>query len=207
MRRVQPSMKPSPAVPLPRNGTLTRGKSTGSSGATHAMRILWWWASLHRAKCFASGRSTGNGRDFVWAPVLVIPHTGTGKSVGDTVLLCWNGSRESARASADALPFLKAAKKVIVLVVDQNSSKRRTDQDSAAKAGAWLARHGTKVTVERWCAPDVSVAEAILSRAADHNADLIVMGFYGHSCLRETLLGGVSRTMLESMTVPLLITH
>ena len=71
----------------------------------------------------------------------------------------------------------------------------------------WLARHGVKVTVQRDVAADAAVGEIILSRAADCGADLIVMGIYGHSRLREMVLGGVSRTLLASMTVPVLMSH
>lgn len=136
-------------------------------------------------------------------PVLVVPHLGAPQAVGETVMLCWNSSRESARAAADALPFLKRAKKIIVLIVEPRSSNR----DSGANLAAWLARHGVKVTVQREVAPEATVAQILLSRAADHDADLIVMGVYGHSRLRETMLGGASRTMLASMNVPVLMSH
>jgi len=136
-------------------------------------------------------------------PVLVVPYVGVSKSVGETVMLCWNSSRESARAAADALPFLKKAKKVIVLMVEPRSS----NQDPGANLAAWLARHGVTATVQLEVSSEAAVAEILLSRAADHDADLIVMGIYGHSRLRETVLGGVSRTMLASMTVPVLMAH
>ena len=71
----------------------------------------------------------------------------------------------------------------------------------------WLARHGVKVTVQRDVAADAQIGEVILSRAADHGVDLIVMGAYGHSRLREWVLGGASRTLLSSMTVPVLMSH
>jgi nucleotide-binding universal stress UspA family protein len=142
----------------------------------------------------------GSGR-----PVLVVPHVGVRKAVGGTVLLCWNASRESARAAADALPFLRSAKKVVVLVVEP--SRAGHGDEPGADVATWLARHGASVTVQRDIAPDVGVGEVILSRAADHDADLVVMGVYGHLRLREAVLGGVSRTMLSSMTVPVLMSH
>jgi len=119
------------------------------------------------------------------------------------VLLCWNGSRESARAASDALPFLKAAQEVLVLMVEP----KVTPKDSDADVATWLARHGIKVTVQRDVAPDADVGDIISSRAAYYDVDLIVMGLYGHSRLREMVLGGVSRTMLSTMTVPVLMTH
>jgi nucleotide-binding universal stress UspA family protein len=139
-------------------------------------------------------------------PVLVVPHIGA-KPPGKVVLLCWNASREAARAAADALPFLKAAEKVIVLAVDPATSHAGHGPEPGADAAAWLSRHGVKVTVQRDVAPDSDVGGVILSRAADHGADLIVMGIYGHSRMREMVLGGVSRTLLRSMTVPVFMAH
>jgi nucleotide-binding universal stress UspA family protein len=151
---------------------------------------------LPEAMAFATGR-----------PVLVVPHIGAPSAVGKTVMLCWNASRESARAAADALPFLQAAEKVIVLVVDPEVSADGHGQEPGADVAVWLARHGVKVTVQRDVAADTHIGEVILSRAADHGVDLIVMGIYGHSRLREMVLGGVSRTLLSSMTVPVLMSH
>ena len=139
-------------------------------------------------------------------PVLVVPFIGA-KPPGKVVLLCWNASREGARAAADALPFLRAAQKVIVLVVNPTSSAEGHGAEPGADAAAWLARHGVKVTVQRDVAPDAGVGGVILSHAADHGADLIVMGIYGHSRMREMVLGGASRTLLASMTVPVFMSH
>jgi len=140
-------------------------------------------------------------------PVLVVPHIGVTQAPGKTVLLCWNASRESARAATDALPFLKAAAKVIVLVIDAKSSPTGHGAEPGADAATWLARHGVKVTVQRDVAADSDVGATILSRAADLNADMIVMGLYGHSRVREMVLGGASRTLLGSMTVPVFMAH
>jgi len=139
-------------------------------------------------------------------PVLVVPHIGA-KPPGKVVLLCWNASREAARAAADSLPFLKAAEKVIILAVDPASSSAGHGAEPGADVAAWLSRHGVKVTVQRDVAADSDVGGVILSRAADHDADLIVMGIYGHSRMREMVLGGVSRTLLGSMTIPVIMAH
>jgi nucleotide-binding universal stress UspA family protein len=144
----------------------------------------------------------GSGR-----PVLVVPYVGVGKPVGRTVILCWNARRESARAAADAMPFLRSAAKVVVLVVESEASYAGHGAEPGADVATWLVRHGVKATVQRDVAPDPDVGEIILSRAADCDADLIVMGVYGHLRLREAILGGVSRTMLSSMTVPVLMSH
>lgn len=151
---------------------------------------------LPEAMAFATGR-----------PVLVVPQIGALAPIGRTVMLCWNASRESARAAADALPFLCAAEKVVVLVIDPEVSADGHGPEPGADVALWLARHGVKVTVQREVAADAKVGETILSRAADLDADLIVMGIYGHSRLREFVLGGASRTLLESMTVPVLMSH
>ena len=140
-------------------------------------------------------------------PVLVVPHIGAPSKVGTTMMLCWNASRESARAASDALPLLREAESVIVLVVDPRSSNQGHGAEPGADVAAWLSRHGVKVTVQRDVAPDADVGGVILSRAADHDVDLIVMGLYGHSRMREMVLGGVSRTLLGSMTVPVFVAH
>jgi len=140
-------------------------------------------------------------------PILVVPHIGAAMRPGKVVMLCWNASRESARAASDALPFLKTAERVIVLVVDPQKANRAHGEEPGADVATWLARHGVKVTVQREPAPNTDVGEVILSRAADFSVDLIVMGVYGHSRVREMVLGGASRTLLSSMTVPVLMSH
>jgi nucleotide-binding universal stress UspA family protein len=140
-------------------------------------------------------------------PVLVVPEIEAVRPPGRVVMLCWNASRESARAASDALPFLKAAEQVSVVVVDPHASVNGHGAEPGADVATWLARHGINVTVQREVAPDADVGNVILSRAADLGVDLIVMGVYGHSRMREFVLGGVSRTVLRSMTVPVLMAH
>ncbi|TAJ90851.1 universal stress protein [Reyranella sp.] len=140
-------------------------------------------------------------------PMLIVPHVGVRSQPGERVMLCWNASRESARAAADALPLLQMAKKVIVLVVDPHSSPDGHGAEPGADVAHWLARHGVDVTVQRDVAADSDVGGVVLSRAADHDIDLVVMGLYGHSRVREMILGGASRTLLSSMTVPLFVSH
>jgi len=140
-------------------------------------------------------------------PTLVVPHIGVQRPPGKNVLLCWNASRESARAASDALPLLTQAEKVVVLAIDPRSTPTGHGAEPGADAASWLARHGVKVTVQRDVAADTDVGSVILSRAADHDADLIIMGIYGHSRMREMVLGGASRTLMASMTVPVLMAH
>jgi nucleotide-binding universal stress UspA family protein len=138
-------------------------------------------------------------------PVLIVPHIGVVKPPGKTVMLCWNGSREAARAATGALPILKKADKVIILLVDPEADG--DPKGPGVRIAAWLARHGVDAVVKRDTARDSDVGGIILSRAADQDADLIVMGLYGHSRMREWVLGGASRTLLASMTVPLFVAH
>jgi nucleotide-binding universal stress UspA family protein len=140
-------------------------------------------------------------------PTLVVPHIGPRTSFGKSVMLCWNASRESARAAADAVPLLAGAEKVVVLVVDGRPTSGGHGAEPGADVALWLARHGVKALVQRDVAPDRDVGGVILSRAADHDIDLIVMGIYGHSRMREMVLGGTSRTLLSSMTVPVFMAH
>lgn len=137
-------------------------------------------------------------------PVLIVPHIGVARPPGGTVMLCWNESREAVRAATAALPLLERADKVIVLLIDPRS---HDGHQPGADVAAWLGRHGVNATVRRDTAADSDVGGVILSRAADFDVDLIVMGLYGHSRMREWVLGGASRTLLASMTVPLFVMH
>jgi nucleotide-binding universal stress UspA family protein len=139
-------------------------------------------------------------------PVLAVPYAGHFETVGRRVLVAWKPGREATRAVHDALPFLVGAEAVTVLVVDPKDDHGHGEEPGADIAGH-LARHGVKVEVERTVSGEVSVADVILSRAADLGSDLIVMGAYGHSRLRELVLGGVTREILEHMTVPVLLSH
>jgi len=140
-------------------------------------------------------------------PTFVVPHIGVRAKPGKSIMLCWNATRESARAAAEALPFLMMADKVAVLIVDEKRLGSGHGPEPGADVAAWLARHGVSVTVQRDIAADANVGELILSRAADREIDLIIIGLYGHSRLREVILGGASRTLLASMTVPVLMAH
>jgi len=138
-------------------------------------------------------------------PVLLVPYIQkTGLELGK-VVVCWDGSRAAARAAGDALPFLARAQGIEVLIVAGERGK--SDEIPGADIGQHLARHGLKVEVKRIVASDSDVANTILSYVADVSADLIVMGGYGHSRLREFILGGVTRSMLAAMTVPTLLSH
>jgi nucleotide-binding universal stress UspA family protein len=119
--------------------------------------------------------------------------------------VCWDGSRTATRAIADSLPFLARAKAIDVIIVTDGGAK--SDEISGADIGRHLARHGLKIDIKRIVAPDVDVPNTILSYAADCSADFLVMGGYGHSRLREFVLGGATRGILTSMTLPVLMSH
>jgi nucleotide-binding universal stress UspA family protein len=138
-------------------------------------------------------------------PVLFVPFAGRFEQLGTHVLLAWNGSREATRAATDALPLLRQADKVSVVTV--NPHGRLHGDIPGADIGLYLARHGVRVDVSTIVGTEVDAGNLLLSRAADLGCDLIVMGAYGHSRLRELVLGGVTRTLFDSMTVPTLMSH
>jgi nucleotide-binding universal stress UspA family protein len=142
----------------------------------------------------------GSGR-----PILIVPYIQKAPLTLGRVMACWDGSRSAARAIADALPLLARAKAVEIFTVTGEAGK--SSEVEGADLAHHLARHGLKVEVERQVARDIDVASVILSHAADRSADLIVMGGYGHSRLREFVLGGATRGILASMTVPVLMSH
>lgn len=122
-------------------------------------------------------------------------------------MLCWKARREAARAASDALPLLNGADKVVALIVGPRYSVSGRGKNPGAGVATWLSGHGVKFTIERQVALDADAASVIPLRAAAHDVDLIVMGACGHSQVHELVLGGVSRTMLSSMTVPILMAH
>jgi nucleotide-binding universal stress UspA family protein len=138
-------------------------------------------------------------------PMVVVPYIQKDGLKLDRVLVCWDGSRSAARAIADSLPFLKRAKLVEIVIVASKGGK--ADELPGVDLGEHLARHDLNVEVKRLVAPDIDVSNAVLSYAADCAADFIVMGGYGHSRLCEFVLGGATRGILQSMTVPVLMAH
>lgn len=140
-------------------------------------------------------------------PVLIVPNAGKYETVGEHVVVAWNGSRESARAAFDAVPFMRNAKSVRILAIDPKS---REGYDSIAlgdEIALCLARHDIKAEVTVTRSGDISVGDELLNRLSDEGCDLLVMGCYGHSRLRETLFGGVTKNLLEHMTAPVLMAH
>ncbi|MBW8269004.1 universal stress protein [Caldovatus aquaticus] len=144
----------------------------------------------------------GSGR-----PALLVPYAGRFETVGRRVLIGWNASREAARAVNDALPLIARAAAATVLVANPDTTPGGHGEQPGADIALHLARHGLRVEAEQVVAPEVPDADLLLNRAAELSADLLVVGAYGHSRLRELVLGGVTRTLLRQMTVPVLMSH
>jgi nucleotide-binding universal stress UspA family protein len=138
-------------------------------------------------------------------PVLILPSVGTFATLGRRILVAWNPSREATRAVTDAIPLLRLADMVHVMAVNPKAAEHGTV--AGADIGLYLARHGVRVEIKTDHGAEIDVGNELLSRAADLDADLIVMGGYGHSRLKEWVLGGATRTILESMTTPVLMSH
>ncbi len=134
-------------------------------------------------------------------PILAVPKFGTYESFGKRILIAWTPRRECRRAVHDAMPMLQAADSVLVLRVNPD------DDHHEADIGAYLARHGVPNEVKDLTTSEVSVGDAILNAVTDEACDLIAMGAYGHSRAREFTFGGVTRHVLEHMTVPTLLSH
>lgn len=137
-------------------------------------------------------------------PVLFIPYIHKGPLQFKRIGIAWDGSRLAARALRDAAPFLADAQEVAIISINEPS---KTENPSAAELAAHLARRGLTSKFERASADSADIQPTILSIAADTGLDLIVMGAYGHSRMQEWILGGVTRGMLHSMTVPTLMSH
>ncbi|HMD64763.1 MAG TPA: universal stress protein [Stellaceae bacterium] len=156
-------------------------------------------------------RSTGFRPDEIviatGRPVLMIPYAGTFDTVGRRALVAWDGTREAARAVNDALPLLGQAEAVTVMYVGAQEASLEQHRPSMERIVRHLQRHGITAKPEETIQGDIAISDVLLSRAADLAADLIVAGAYHHSQLREALIGGVSRELLEHMTVPVLMSH
>jgi nucleotide-binding universal stress UspA family protein len=141
----------------------------------------------------------GSGR-----PILIVPYIHSAAMKLDRVLICWNASKNAARAIADAMPILVRASAIQIIAVHENGRGGELD---GTKVAEHLARHKLRAKLRPIVSPDIETANIILNEAADNGADLIVMGGYGHTRLREFVLGGVTRSMLQTMTVPVLMSH
>jgi nucleotide-binding universal stress UspA family protein len=140
-------------------------------------------------------------------PVLIVPNAGVAERVGERVLVAWDGRREAARAVFDALPILRRADVVEVVWVNPRSERERAQDRPAADICTALARHGVKCRATEQVAPRGGVGETLLACAREMSADLLVMGCYGHTRVREFVFGGASRHVLTRMPIPVLMSH
>lgn len=138
-------------------------------------------------------------------PVIVVPHYGRHKGVPGNVTIAWSNRREAARAVADAMPLLQLAQKVNLLTIDEGTPSAKVADTAEIEQS--LERHGVKALVSKPIASEFTVGEEVRVRAIDQQADLLVMGCYGHSRMREYALGGVTRHILREMTIPVLFSH
>jgi nucleotide-binding universal stress UspA family protein len=145
---------------------------------------------------FASGR-----------PVLVVPHSGQFETPGRRVLIGWADRREATRVVHDALPLLATCEAATVLTVSMQEELDAAGEPPGSGIVRHLTRHGVPVTAEHTVAGGLDVADLLLNHASENSADLLVIGAYGHSRLRELVLGGVTRTILRQMTLPVLMSH
>jgi nucleotide-binding universal stress UspA family protein len=140
-------------------------------------------------------------------PMLIIPFAGEFEQVGRHILVGWDGSGEAARALNDSIPLLQQAKKVTVLAINPRPGIGGDGDVPAADIARHLARHDVKAEAAHTVATGISEGDALLSYVADIGADMLVCGLYGHSPLRERAFGGVTRSLLTEMTVPVLMAH
>jgi nucleotide-binding universal stress UspA family protein len=139
------------------------------------------------------------------APALLVPYAGVKEFKPGRAIIAWDGSSSAAHAVRSALPLLHLASEVVVVIVEEK--RKRPAEVAGADIATHLARHDLHVEVREVANAGIEVGQAILSFAADEAADWLVMGAYGHTRLREFFLGGATRTILSSMTVPVLMAH
>jgi nucleotide-binding universal stress UspA family protein len=140
-------------------------------------------------------------------PVLVVPRSWAGAEFGQAIVAGFNGTREAARAMFDAVPLMRAAKTVALVWVDPYRQRLESGEVPGAEAAVALARHGVNVTAEPLLTDGRNAGEALLMRARDLGADLVVMGAYAHSRMQQYIFGGATRQVLETASIPVLLSH
>lgn len=140
-------------------------------------------------------------------PVICVPFQGNPKTIGRRILIAWNDSREASRAVTAALPFLRTAECINILVVNPETDSKGNWRDPAAGVAHYLSRHDVEITAVRMESGVDNVTDTLLWGAGKMDADLICMGGYGHSRLRELVLGGVTREMIRESSIPILLAH
>ena len=140
-------------------------------------------------------------------PVLLIPESWSGDTIGETVLIGWNRSREARRAVNDAMPFITAAKKIVIVTVDSDRDASHFGSSPGIHLVEHLARHDAHAVIEEVSSDGLSIAGAILAQAIHQAADLLVIGAYSHPRTKEILFGGVTRSLIADTHLPMLISR
>ena len=140
-------------------------------------------------------------------PLLILPDGWNGKLPGQRITVAWNASRVARRALADAMPLLRRAQEVHLLIVDAPRHREAHGEEPGADMAAYLARHGARVELQRLDSAGLPVAEVIEEQAQINQADLLVFGAYSRTRVSETVFGGVTRTLLSSAPLPLFVSH
>jgi nucleotide-binding universal stress UspA family protein len=200
---------------LGRTGRLARSEWRAVAGTTAEMAATHGrYADL----VVVGQRDPEVGRDLPWVepdalvfacgrPVLVVPYAGRFATVGRRVLLGWNGSREAARAVADAMPVLERARLVTLLAIETAPGRDDPEDQPGLGIARHLAHHGITAEAARFICEPHEVGDTLLNYATDLGSDLIVMGAYGQNRLRSLVLGSLTAFILEHMTVPVLLSH
>lgn len=140
-------------------------------------------------------------------PCLILPYAGQFRSLGRRVLVAWDGGREAARAVNDAMPLIRRAERVTIVTIGDRLQGGGGAAQGATALAAHLTRHGIVAEARNDGGGTIAVPDLLLSLAADLSSDLLVMGAYGHSRLRELIMGGVTKAILDHMTLPVLMSH
>jgi nucleotide-binding universal stress UspA family protein len=143
----------------------------------------------------------GSGRGCLFAPP-----GGKPPRFYSTILVAWNGSRESARAVAEALPFLAPAQQVLVAIIEEHGASEQKRIEAGADIGRYLSRHDISAEIRKIAGWD-DASKALMNEARQVEADMLVMGGYGHSRFRERILGGATRRALSEAEIPVLMAH
>ncbi len=141
------------------------------------------------------------------ARCMVVPARGQVPPPGNRVLIAWNSSRESARAVRAAMPFLASAEEVVVLSSETADEEMFTGRSRSRELVKYLLAHDIDSVVSSFDHASIGAGEAIVAQANDMRADLIIMGGYGHTRLREVILGGATRELLDSTPACVLLSH
>jgi nucleotide-binding universal stress UspA family protein len=167
------------------------------AGQTDPEWALTDWLDIPDRLAMESGR-----------PVLIIPNAGSAREdIGEKVVVAWNGRREAARAVFDALPLLQRARSVKIVWVNPESEPATAADLPTVDIGAALARHGVRCEATQLARPRENAGKALIDCVKDSDADLLVMGCYGHTRFREMVFGGASRYVLAHMPIPVLMSH